>query len=328
MNWLEVSLVLNGELAEAVADVLARYASQGVAIESTAIESNPDDEGRPVGPVRVRAYLPSDDASALESARAKLEQDLFYLGMIQPIPQPEYTRVADADWAELWKANYKPVRVGNRLAIIPAWLADSTPDTSLSEFPVVPSSSPLSPSIRLLMDPGMAFGTGAHPTTQLCLALLETHVRPGDKIFDVGCGSGILSVAAVKLGAAFALAVDIDPEAECTTRENAALNGVSNKIEFRLGSIETALAPRDSNLQLPTSNFQVVVANILARVIINLLTEGLARTLAPSGLLILSGILAEQEPSVVDALRSAGCKVVEQRQSGDWIALAAKLVTT
>lgn len=314
MNWLEISLTLDGELAEAVADVLARYAHQGVSIESTAIKVNPDDEGEPIGPVRVRAFLPADDLTALDSTRTQIEQDLFYLGMIQTLPQPTYTQVADTDWSELWKANYKPIRVGERLVIIPAWLHDNY----LNQTP-----SPAANEIHLLMDPGMAFGTGTHPTTQLSLALLETYLQPGDHVFDVGCGSGILSVAAIKLGAASALGVDIDPESDRATRENAELNQVTDKIEFHLGSIDVlqSLTP-NSQPQF----FPIVVANILARVILKLLDQGLAQTVASNGVLLLSGILAEQAEGVINALTQLGFKILEQRQSGDWIALAAKRV--
>lgn len=312
MNWLEISLTLDGELAEAVADVLARYADQGIAIESTAIKVNPDDEGEPIGPVRVRAFLPADDLAALDATRTKLEQDLFYLGMIQTLPQPTYTQIADTDWNELWQANYKPIRVGDRLVIIPAWLHQNY----LSQSP-----PPNPTEIHLLMDPGMAFGTGTHPTTQLSLALLETYLQPGDHVFDIGCGSGILSVAALKLGAAAALGVDIDPQADRATRENAELNGVTDKIEFRLGSIDV-IQPPTSKLQTPA--FPVVVANILAGVILKLLDQGLAQTVAPNGLLLLSGILVEQAATVATALTTRGFRILEQRQSGDWIALAAQ----
>lgn len=330
MNWLEISLTLSGELAEAVADILARYAYQGVSIESTQIESNPDDEGRPVGPVRVRAYLPADDTTTLEETRNRIEHDLFYLGMIQPLPTPTYTPVADADWAELWKANYHPVRIGRRLAIIPAWLADRYKNPTPAEFPSFPLS-PSSPSseedskpsqlIPLLMDPGMAFGTGTHPTTQLCLALLETYLKPGDSVFDVGCGSGILSVAAAKLGAGRILGVDIDREADRATRENSALNGVSDQIEFHQGSIEVVTSPNSprANLQFP-----LVLANILARIIIKLFGEGLAQPIAPGGHIILSGILVEQAEQVCAAAQAAGLTIVEQQQSGDWVAIVAR----
>jgi ribosomal protein L11 methyltransferase len=322
MNWLEISLTLDGELAEAVADVLARYAHQGVSIESTAIKVNPDDEGEPIGPVRVRAFLPADDLTALDATRTKIEQDLFYLGMIQSLPQPTYTQVADADWNELWKANYKPIRVGERLVIIPAWLYQNyLSQSSDLQADAVSRTASVSNEIHLLMDPGMAFGTGTHPTTQLSLALLETYLKPGDQVFDVGCGSGILSVAAIKLGAASALGVDIDPESDRATRENAELNGVQNKIEFHLGSIDLVQNPQS---KIHNPKFPIVVANILARVILKLLNQGLADTVAPNGVLLLSGILADQAVGVTTALHQLGFHILEQRQSGDWIALAAK----
>jgi ribosomal protein L11 methyltransferase len=311
LNWLEVSLTLDGELAEAVAEVLARYAYQGVSIESTAIKVNPDDEGEPIGPVRVRAFLPADDPATLEATRSKLEQDLFYLGMIQTLPHPSYTRVADTDWNELWKANYKPIRIGERLTIIPAWQYEA----------YLTQNTPSPQEIHLLMDPGMAFGTGTHPTTQLSLGLLEDLLKPGDAVLDVGCGSGILSVAAIKLGAASALGVDIDPESDRATRENATLNSVEGKIEFRLGSIN--LVTGDKSAGDKTVTFPIVVANILARVILKLLGEGLADTVAPGGKLLLSGILIEQAEAVRAGLAGVGFSVLEQRQSGDWIALAA-----
>ena len=305
MNWLEVSLTVSGEAAEAVADVFARFAPGGVVHEATQIEVTPDDKGRPVGPVIVRAYLPADEG--LAAARAQLEEALWHLGQILPLPQPQYRPVAEADWSEAWKADFKPIRIGKRLVIVPAWL-----------------NPPLAPDdVPIRLDPGMAFGTGTHPTTQLCLAAIERHLKPGSPVIDLGTGSGILAIAAAKLGAGPLLAVDIDDEAVRVAKENAAANGVADHIHIEKGSLAEVLAHQFGMASAP-----FVVANILARVIINLLTEGLGRTLAPSGLLILSGILAEQEPSVVDALRSAGCKVVEQRQSGDWIALAAKLVTT
>jgi ribosomal protein L11 methyltransferase len=315
MNWLEISLTLDPELAESVADVLAPYAHQGVSIESTAVTANAEDEGHPVGPLRVRAYLPADDVAALETARQKIEEGLFYLNMICPIPAPSYTPVSDADWAELWKANYKPIRIGNRLLVIPSWLANNLTTTRQRPVAAAEWEPPDHPLIPILMDPGMAFGTGTHPTTQLCLALIEAHLKPDDTVLDLGCGSGILAIAAARLGAKSALAVDIDHDSIRATKENAEVNGVADKIETILGSL--------SNLQLLITNYQLTVANIIAPVILRLLGEGLAQTLAPGGTLIVSGILAGQAGEVTAALNRAGLTVVDRRQIGDWVAMAA-----
>ncbi len=154
MNWLEVSMTVNGELAEAVADVLARFAPNGVTTEQAVDFVNDEDEGTPVGPITVRAYLPADEG--LEETRQKLEEALFYLGMIQPLPAPVFTPLADQNWMEAWKERYKPIPIGKKLIIVPAWL-----------------DSPDAARLSIKIDPGMAFGTGTHPSTQLCLELIE-----------------------------------------------------------------------------------------------------------------------------------------------------------
>ena len=215
MNWLEVSLTVNGELAEAVADVLARFAPNGVVTESEVEFLDDEDEGTPFGEVTVRAYLPVD--AALEETRRKLEESLFYLGTIQPLPVPRFTLIADQNWMEVWKTHYRPIPVGRKLIIVPAWL-----------------ESPDAGRIPIRIDPGMAFGTGTHPSTQLCLELLETWTPQGGEIIDLGCGSGILSIAALKLGAGTALGVDIDATAVKASRENALANGIPAE-QFLLG---------------------------------------------------------------------------------------------
>ena len=159
MNWLEVSLTVNGELAESVADVFARFAPNGVMTEQGVKFLDDEDEGTATGPITVRAYLEVDDN--LEETRQRLEESLFYLGMITPVPTPTYKQIADQNWMEAWKQNYKPILIGQRLLILPAWLESPDPKR-----------------IPIKIDPGMAFGTGTHPTTQLCLELME-------KYFDV-----------------------------------------------------------------------------------------------------------------------------------------------
>jgi ribosomal protein L11 methyltransferase len=305
LSWLEVSLILDGELAEAVSEVMARFAPDGVVIESTAVTSNPDDsEGHAVGPLRVCAYLLADDN--VEETRKKLAEALWYLGRISPIPEPQYRRVQQSDWAETWKQHYQPIAIGKSLMIIPAWLESPDPDR-----------------IPVRIDPGMAFGTGTHPTTQLCLELLEEAIeRAGgmlEGVIDVGCGSGILSTAAIKLGVRRALGVDVDPEAITACRENAALNGVEAQQEGGLGSVAEIRSGAFSIQRAP-----LVLANILATVVIRLLDEGLGELVTPGGSLVLSGILEEQSPEVEVALIKHGFQLVDKRQSGDWVALLAR----
>ncbi|HQX09140.1 MAG TPA: 50S ribosomal protein L11 methyltransferase [Thermoflexales bacterium] len=197
-----------------------------------------------------------------------------------------------------WRAHLGPMPIGSRFVILPG---DAAADLEPGLLP-------------LRLDPGAAFGSGSHPTTRMCVALLEETVRPGDRVFDLGCGSGILAIAALKLGATSALGADIDPEAERMTRENADKNGVVDQLSFRLGSVETA----------DGAHFELVTANILADVLVALLGNGLAGTVAPGGALILSGIRAEREAAIAKALAIAGFGVVERRSSDGWVALLAR----
>lgn len=303
-SWLEVSLIVDGELAEAAAEVMSRYVKGGVAIESTAVAANDEDEGGPVGPLRVCGYIPVDEE--MEENRRKLEEGLWYLSRIRPLPEAQYRTIQEADWAEAWKEHYHPIAIGKKLIIVPAWL-----------------ESPERDRIAVRMDPGMAFGTGTHPSTQLCLELLESRTRSGEPVIDVGCGSGILSVAALKLGASHALAVDIDRQAVPVTLENAAENGVAGQVEAGIGSVIEILNGKFSIRQAP-----LVLANILAPIIIRLLDDGLANLVSTGGELIISGILAAQwedanGTSVLrQALKDHGLNQKEIARSGDWVAVA------
>jgi ribosomal protein L11 methyltransferase len=301
VSWLEVSLTVDGELAEAVADVLARFAPDGVVTESEVKFLNDEDEGTPTGDVCVRAYLPAD--GQLDETRRKLEQALGYLGMIRPLPAPVFRAVAEQNWMEAWKARYRPIPVGKKLIVVPAWL-----------------DSPDERRIPIKIDPGMAFGTGTHPTTQLCLELVEQYTPQGGTVIDVGCGSGILSIAALKLGAAFVLGVDIDEAAVKASRENADANGIPQEsLRLGLGSVTEILAGGFGSRQAP-----LVLANILAPVIIRLFDAGLGELLEPDGTLVLSGILAEQAAGVHSAAQGRGLKLADKCQLGDWVALVLK----
>jgi len=304
MNWLEVSLTVNGELAESVADVFARFAPNGVMTEQGVKFLDDEDEGTATGPITVRAYLEVNDQ--LEETRQKLEESLFYLGMITPVPTPTYKQIADQNWMEAWKLHYKPILIGQRLLILPAWLESPEPNR-----------------IPIKIDPGMAFGTGTHPTTQLCLELMEVYFdqsliqnRKSEIVIDVGCGSGILSIAALKLGAKTVLGVDIDIESVKNSRENADTNGVGDELILGQGSVTEVLSGSFQFKSAP-----LVVANILAPIIIRLFDAGLADLVEPNGEIILSGILAHQAESVIAAGQAKGLKRSDQRQIGDWVAL-------
>jgi ribosomal protein L11 methyltransferase len=297
-RWLEVSLVVDGELAEAVADIFSRFVSNGVVIESGVTYNDAEDEGTPVGPLRVYGYLPVNDQ--LERFRQSLEEALWHLGQIRPLPPLTFKTIADEDWMVAWKQHYHPIPIGQKLLILPAWLENPSPER-----------------VAVRIDPSMAFGTGTHPTTQLCLELVEEYQCHGNPVIDVGCGSGILSIAALKLGASRALAVDIDPQAIRSTRENAAANGVLEQIETGQGSVDEIHSGKFSFSQAP-----LVFANILAPVIIRLFEAGLAGLVSAGGILILSGILDKQASEVVAAAEKAGARLVGTRQILDWVALA------
>lgn len=297
MNWLEVSMTVNGELAESVADVFARFAPNGVMTEQGVKYNDAEDAGTPTGPITVRAYLEINDQ--IEETRQKLEESLFYLGMIQPLPTPTYKQIPDQNWMEAWKQHYKPILIGERLLILPAWMESPEPNR-----------------VAIKIDPGMAFGTGTHPTTQLCLDLLGLKDLTGLRVIDIGCGSGILSIAALKLGASKVLGVDIDSESIVNSRENADTNEVGEELILGEGSVQEI---RDGKFPFKTA--PLVVANILAPVIVRLFDAGLADLVEERGTLILSGILQEQEESVLRAAQAKGLRMSERKQIGDWVAL-------
>jgi ribosomal protein L11 methyltransferase len=310
MNWLEVSLTVSGELAEAVADVLARFAYSGVMMEQGVRYTDEEDAGTPTGPITVRAYLEMNDQ--IEETRQKLEESLYYLGRIQPLPAASYKQIADQNWMEAWKQHYKPILIGERLVIVPAWMDSPDPER-----------------IPIRIDPGMAFGTGTHPTTQLCLELMEkifedgssnfvpasTTVRSPGSVIDVGCGSGILSIAALKLGAKSALGVDIDAGSIVNARENAATNEIGDELMLEVGSVQEILDGR-----FAFRKAALVLANILAPVIVRLFDTGLAELIEENGVIILSGILDEQASPVIEAAQAKGLRMNERKQMGDWVA--------
>lgn len=317
MNYLELCIETDPELAEAISEAIYPHVEGGVALEQVrdwpmetewkadadgwmvdaeGIRQNPiNDPDNPVK-VLVRGYLPQDDT--LESRRIAVEQALGYLNMIRPIPMPTYKEIKQEDWAEAWKVSFKPLRIGKRILIRPTWVEQA-------ELDVKPDD------IVLALDPGLAFGTGLHPTTQMCAMALEERIRPGQSVLDVGCGSGVLSILAKKMGAGRVDGVDTDPEAVRATKENAQVNSVADEITVAQGSWDSA--PH-------AGPYDVLIANILAPVIIKLLGAGMGRM---GGLFIFSGILDTQAEAVIEAIRAAGLNFVERKTILDWVCLIA-----
>lgn len=209
----------------------------------------------------------------------------------------EMKDVDEEDWSNAWKKYYHPVQVGEHLVVCPSWEAyDRQPD-----------------DVVLTLNPGMAFGTGTHDTTRLCMELLEKYITPQDTVLDVGCGSGILAITAALLGANKIIGCDIDEVAVKVAGENAALNGVQDRISFHQGDLTSQVE----------GSFQIICANIVADVIIRL-SEDAGRYLAKDGIFITSGIIDTREQDVLNALEQNGFQVIERRTSGGWVALACK----
>lgn len=296
MKWLQVSLLLDGELTEATAELLARHAAGGVSIESTNLHDTNQAHPQPTESFMVRAFLAAD--SDLERRKRKLEEGLWHLAQILPLPDPHYEWLEEQDWSQLWKDRYKPFPVGRDLIILPAWLQETQ-----------------SRRLAILLDPGMAFGTGTHPSTRMCLSALEDNLQRVDVVFDIGTGSGILSIAAARLGARRVLAFDTDADAVEAAVQNVLRNSVDDRVQVVHGSLEQARQMTASGLP------NLVLANILAPTLTALLEEGLAALVDVGGRLILSGILEEQAPPLQEHAQNAGLKLIEIRCEQDWRAL-------
>jgi ribosomal protein L11 methyltransferase len=305
MYWLEVSVIVGEETAEIVSEALRPFAQdQSVVLEQLGDAQNLDPNALQPD-VTAKIYIPGDEDT--EQLRRQISEALSRLDFPTPLPPPQFHKLEDADWANAWKDNYKPFRIGERLWIQPSW---------------VEAQGAAPGDVVVTLDPGMAFGTGTHQTTQMCLEALEKYIKAGDRVLDVGTGSGILAVAAAKLGASEVVALDTDRQAVKAVLENAEKNEVGSRIEVFQGTLSAVSPPKD--------RWNLVLVNILAPVIIALLEEDdllgyTAEEEAGSrGRLILSGIITEQIAGVERAARAAGGHITEQLLLGEWAALVVE----
>jgi len=302
-GWLEVSVRADGEAVEAVGEILARVAT-GITVEPAFILT---DEGLgarldPTRPAVVRAYLELGDSVAVEAAVATTETALGHLQAfgLGPIGDLERRVVAPAEWAVTWKQHFPLLRLGRRIVIRPAWRRHRRRPGD----------------VVLALDPGMAFGTGLHPTTRLCLEAVErladARLLDGARVLDVGCGSGILGLAAAGFGARRVLGLDTDPLAVEATSRNARRNRCARRLRARQGS-----------LPAPDGPYDVVLANLIASLLVDL-ARPLREATRPGGRLVAGGIFADREIAVRRALRAAGFRLVGRLHEGEWVTLEAE----
>ena len=301
--WLELAVEVDVEAVEAVSEILGRVATGGTTVEPAfdLVDEGLGARVDPTRPATVRGYVPARDAATAEAAVAEVTGALDHLTAfgLRPIGPLRTTIVHEEDWADAWKAYFPVLRIGRRLVIRPTWRRHRRqPD-----------------DIVLALDPGMAFGTGLHPTTRLCLAALEAAddrgAVAGASVLDVGCGSGILAIAAVALGADRARGVDTDPIAVEATVANARRNRMARRIRAFEGTLPVDGGP-----------FDLVLANLIAGVLVPL-APALRDAMHPGGTLLASGIFIDREAEVRTAFEAAGLRVTERSSEGDWVALAA-----
>jgi ribosomal protein L11 methyltransferase len=296
MRWLELSVEADVEAVEAVSEILGRVGG-GTAVHPTRLIRDPGDELAAredvTAPFLVTAHVAADPEGA--AAVDATERALWHLQAfgLRPVSPLRVREVDDSDWTDAWKAHYVAQRIG-RIVIVPSWLDEPLRDGE----------------VAITLDPGMAFGTGLHPTTRGCLELLQEVAPMPTEVLDVGCGSGILALAALRLGATSAHAIDTDPLAVQATRANAERNGLAGAVSVENGSLP----------ETPRKPVRLVLANLVAALLVELAPR-LAAHLDDRGSLVAGGIIAPRADEVVRAMSDAGLAVVRRRDDGDWVSL-------
>jgi len=307
MAWLEITIDTAAEKINSVVTILTARGFSDLVIEDQAEFETFLEENRAYwdyideslqeklqGLSRIKLYLEDTDTASMERLQ-KAVQELKLPMQVAPL--------AETNWEESWKDNYPPQEVGRTLIVVPYWLAQMETDRR-----------------KVILDPGLTFGTGAHPSTQMVMEKMEQVIKPGFRCLDLGSGSGILSLAALQLGASSAVGMDIDPKAEDIARENAAYNGFSAP-EFRA---MTGNVNEDKQLmdELAAAEYDLVLVNIVADVIIAL-APILPRFLTEKSTLICSGILDVRLPDVTAALEAAGLQITDVLSREDWRCVSA-----
>ncbi|CAN5779069.1 50S ribosomal protein L11 methyltransferase [soil metagenome] len=294
-QWIEISVNVDHEAVEPMVELFSRYGyNNGVAIEEP-FTQDPDGDNLTVDlqrPVSVRTFLPFDGFTS--ETKDRIERALWSLGQMRPVGPLMVSIHQEQDWENAWKQHFTPLRASKRIIIRPPWHdVDPEPD-----------------DLVVTLDPGMAFGTGTHPTTRLCLELMEDFLPARCDVLDAGTGTGVLALAARLLGARHVDAVDIDPIAVRQAAKNFEMNDQADGIRVWQDSME----------QPPSrEHYDFVIANIISRILIEV-HPALVASMRPAGMVLLSGIIDTKEQLVVDCYQQTGLEMIERRQMGDWIA--------
>ena len=297
MKWLELSVEAPPEYVEPLTHIFYRYGEGGVAIESPA-DFSPDEGERAPQPktLKVVTFVPLDESA--RTRKSNIEVAVRLVAHFASISEIKEREVEEEDWESNWKEYFHPIRVGSNLVICPTWRSHKS----------------LEGDVLIKLDPGMAFGTGHHPTTRMCMELLETLIVGGEKVIDVGCGSGILSISAAKLGAGDILGIEVESRSVEVALENCKLNGISPQVTILNGSFP--------EIRVENASFDVALANIAAKVVINL-SEYIAGAVAIGGRLVLSGILKDTLKDVEKEYSLHGVHFDKVLVDGDWTAVLA-----
>jgi len=299
-RWLEIGVECDADAGEAVADRLGPFGEGGAVIESRPKGPSRLSDHPFSGPVGVRIYLP---AVLWKRKRAGIERRLKDLRKKFTLSELRTRELGPEDWTEQWKKGYETRKIGQRIVIVPSWK----------------KYRPKPGEVAVTMDPGMAFGTGLHPTTRVCLVALEKYLKAGKGVLDVGTGSGILAIAAAKLGADSVDALDIEAAAIEVAVRNTVQNRVADRVNLFVGTL------KDLGAKIPPAD--LILVNILAYTIIRMLPD-LKVKLRPGGTIVSSGILNEFAPDVVAAMKKEGLDIVESIPDEEWIGLVARVRPT